>query len=573
MILGHIGRNHLIFNDIYSTVSANGAVFGCQPSSDTITSYDSDKKNLFIGWGRIDNKAQLESRLHTTETVSELLHAAYLTWGKVFPTHIRGDWGYAHYNLETRELFLARDHNSTLPLFYLVHDGDLIYSTSLEPLLNLRKSFNPRFALGILTLWKPGSGADTIFDGIMKVPPGHYLTFKSGNVQLHKYWNIEDIKERNYSNVQDYSDELLELMKEAIRCRIDGKSKVASMLSGGLDSSTVSVLASRQVEKLTTFSHVPLLVDPAFQSKRCIPDESPYIDQIVATRPNIHSVKLKSGHISPLKGIEKYIDAFNTIIHASGNAFWLMDLFETASQQEYDVLLSGKCGNASISYAGRPELLPLQFSAHDIKQKWAKPMLGRFLDYRRFLAIHSKGYVRKEAMREYGVKMDVLLHHSALKSWVKSTREDISHLLKILHRYTPIDSERAFNTKILDPTADSRIVEFCASIPNHVFFNDKQENKQVLRRMMHGILPDEVLFSRKKGLQSSDIAHRIRVDIPEIVSLSQRYVKNPSFAYLIDTEKFSRDVERLRVDESVYLTGLLKTIMLGMFLEKNGFST
>jgi hypothetical protein len=86
-------------------------------------------------------------------------------------------------------------------------------------------------------------------------------------------------------------------------------------------------------------------------------------------------------------------------------------------------------------------------------------------------------------------------------------------------------------------------------------------------------LPDEVLFSRKKGLQSSDIAHRIRVDIPEIVSLSQRYVKNPSFAYLIDTEKFSRDVERLRVDESVYLTGLLKTIMLGMFLEKNGFST
>ncbi len=55
------------------------------------------------------------------------------------------------------------------------------------------------------------------------------------------------------------------------------------------------------------------------------------------------------------------------------------------------------------------------------------------------------------------------------------------------------------------PTADKRVLEYCLSIPNEVFFDKKGNGKQVLRRLTKNRLPDEVLFEKKKGLQSANI--------------------------------------------------------------------
>lgn len=571
MILGHIGRQVLINTSRYSTSTIEGAVFGTLPDCGATVHQIPDRHLLCVAWGRLDNTSELQSWFPSAKVDTDFLLAAYSKWGEDFPEHVRGDWGFACFNSETQELFLTRDQNSNLPLFFVVNHENLVFSSSLEPLLALRKEFNPRFALGILTLWKYGIGDETIFEGIRKVPPGHKLKFQKGSVHLQRYWHLDQIQPSSYSNVNDYSDELLELTWEAIRCRMPTSNRVASMLSGGLDSSTVSVLASQQIESLTTYSHVPLHPDPSFQSKNKFYDESPYIDKIASSWPNIRSKKLQSEHISPISGIEDYVSTFNTIMHGAQNAFWMMDIFRSASEDGFDVLLSGKQGNAGLSYKGLKEMLPQKRTTKGRIKKAAKTWLKNAIEYRTFLRINNRGYVREEALREYGVKLDVLIHRTGVKSTFGSIQEDISNLLKISHRYAPVDSENVFHSKILDPTSDSRIIEFCASIPNHVFFNEKGENKQVLRRMMHRLLPDEVLNEKKKGLQAADISQRIKADLPRIEAYTAEFVKNPAFCHLIDEKKFQRDVARLSNGQDVYLTGLLKAIMLGIFLQKHGF--
>ncbi len=579
MILGHFGDVSSLNFTEYSTVVNRQTVFGKSKVDDKAKVFhDTNRHILFIASGRVDNKKELEPYINKHLCDAAYIFEAYKKWGKNCVNHILGDWIFAASDTQTQELFIARDQNGTPTLFFRKDDNGFIFSSSIVPLLQIQKDFNIRYALGIMTLWKFDAIEETIFESIYRLPGGHTLTYKNKQIKIEKYWHPEKMPLRIYNNTQDYADELLEITKEAVRCRIEGVKSVCSMLSGGLDSGTVSVLAAELLgaNPITTFSHVPLFINNEQNYPNSFDDETDFINATAGKRNNIQSVKLKTEYISPLEGLSSFIDNYHTIMHGACNAFWLIDISQQATQLGFDIMLSGQCGNTALSYTGLERTLPFNFhkTYQSLKDKLAKPLLKNWIEYRRFKQYISKGYINGDVIEDFNVKNDVLKNRTGFKTIFRSSQEEIVNLLNIFNRHHITNPGEINLTEIRDPTADIRLIEYCLSIPNKHFFNENRENKQVLRRMMAGRLPDKVLYEKKKGLQASDIFHRLYIEKEHLSTCFNEYQKKHTFRYLVDCKKLEQDIQLFksnRLKSPVQINQILKTIMLGMFLEKQNF--
>src|SRR5690606_14307068 len=149
-----------------------------------------------------------------------------------------------------------------------------------------------------------------------------------------------------YKNKQDYAEEMYDIFSHAVAVRLKSPKPIASMLSGGLDSSAVSYIAARLLQQknipLTTFSHVPLFqkelqgIDIA---EKQILDETPLILETVKAAGNINPILLNSANYSILQGMIDVLKIYDAPIHGAFNAYWIQDIFRTASQKGFGVLL------------------------------------------------------------------------------------------------------------------------------------------------------------------------------------------------------------------------------------------
>ncbi len=533
---------------------------------------DTSRHLIFTAQGRVDNTVELQSFTGTCSSSAEYIWKAFLAFGKKCVTRIVGDWFFVAYDTLSGELFMGRDQYGKGELFYRVTRDGFWLSSSIQALVNaFPQSLNPLFVIRTLYLWQyRNAEKETIFKDIFTLPPGHTLTFKEGKIKTQRYWFPENIRLKYYADTRDYADELLVLTKEAIRCRIPENRAMATMLSGGFDSGTVSLLTAEIFGEvpLTTFSHVPLYDRYHHSYRNKINDESGHIDAIASSVKNIRSFKLKSGHISPIDGIEKFVHRYNTMIPGAINAFWLMDINEQAEAIGAEVLFSGGTGNAALSYRG----LAMMSGFDALKHRVIKPALRNIKCYRWFMKTSRSSFITKELLNEYPIKYDMLLHGTGLHSAFRTAQEE---MLILIHKTTKgrLD-DSTHKIRKLDPTADIRIIEHCMAIPNHFFFNKKGEDKQVIRRMMAGRLPDMVLHEKRKGLQSSDVFLRVKAEIDRVEEYCIRFEKNPTFRYFIDTQKFKEAVSIVRnqeIEDRTVVGNILSSIMLGVFLEQNNF--
>lgn len=578
MILGQLGLTDSIDYSHYNSIDSKDAILAIKKENKTVLLEDSEQGIFFATMGRIDNCEELSVHLGSQPHSAAYIFEAFKKWGESCPSRLLGDWVFVAIDTLKKEVFVARDQNGFNSMFFTYDAHGILFSTSLQPLLKLQKEFNPKYALGMLALWKYNSLEETIFKGIFRVPRGHTLRYKNGQIKTERYWFPERTPLRIYKNRAEYAEEFLEITKKAIECRIGDKNKVCSMLSGGLDSGTVSVLAAEILgnSPLTTFSHVPLYKNSSPLYQNWFDDESDYIDATAMSRPNINSIKLQSEHISPLQGIAKFIDRYNTIIHASANAFWLIDLLEVATQHGFEVMLSGQFGNAALSYTGLHSALPLgRVGPYNyFKNRITKPILKKHLEFKQFNKSLNIGYINAEAIEDFGIKQDVLENRTGRTYLHRTKNEEIISLINKTNRHQIIDSLYENTCEKRDPTADIRIIEYAMSIPNEHFFNQRLENKQIIRNMMAGRLPDKVLLETRSGLQASDIAKRLYAEKDLLVSYFYQFQQNTIFWYMVDCKKLENHIQLFvnqKFQDNININQILKTIMLGMFLEKYDF--
>src|SRR4051812_34760851 len=163
----------------------------------------------------------------------------------------RGQFAVSLWDRPNRTLILGRDRVGICPLYYAERDGWLLWGSEVKALL----------ASGLVEPRPDVRGVDhlfnffcagttrTFFEGVTSLPPGHFLRVKDGRVERRRYWDLDFPdrgEERRVDDPAPLVDELEHLMRQAVERRLRGDVPVVSYISGGLDSTVVLGLSSRQ---------------------------------------------------------------------------------------------------------------------------------------------------------------------------------------------------------------------------------------------------------------------------------------------------------------------------------------
>ena len=204
--------------------------------------------------GRIDNRRELIAELSgggvdASTDDAGLTLAAYRAWGNACPSRLIGDFAFGLWDDGARRLLCARDPLGVRPLYVLVREDVVGFATQLRqlraicprtPALDM-EYVAERMALGVD---RPSSGR-TPYCGLSRLEPGHRLIAEGGRVRIERYWEWRGPGVRAHGKDEDYVDEFLDSLSEAVASRMSGSDRVWADLSGGLDSSSISSLGSR----------------------------------------------------------------------------------------------------------------------------------------------------------------------------------------------------------------------------------------------------------------------------------------------------------------------------------------
>jgi asparagine synthase (glutamine-hydrolysing) len=259
--------------------------------------------------GEIYNYVELREELlekghcfHSHSDTEVILHS-YEEWGEACLSRFNGMWAFALWDGKKEQLFCARDRLGIKPFYYTQAGGSFLFASEIKALLSHPDAGKKPddLMLGTFLAWGVlDHSARTMFDGISQLLPAHYLVVDAGGPkQPVRYWDAP-VNPEIHGTTPDaiVSARLLDLLRDATRIHLRSDVAVGTCLSGGIDSSTLTVLINDIIRKEApasvgsrqkTFSAV-------FTDRRF--DESRYIDEIVqATGVDAHRVEPSAGQL------------------------------------------------------------------------------------------------------------------------------------------------------------------------------------------------------------------------------------------------------------------------------------
>ena len=188
---------------------------------------------------------------------TEVVIRSYIEYEDKCVDHFDGVFSFCIYNLTKKNVFLARDRIGIKPLYYSIDNSQLVFSSSMKGILSSKGKIeiNPIALNYQFTIHSMVPAPHTIIDGIKKLEPGHTLNVtKSGETHLHKYFDVNNVELKKYSD-----DEIINnidvLLNSAVEKRLNiADVPVGILLSGGLDSSLITAISKKYKEELNTYS-------------------------------------------------------------------------------------------------------------------------------------------------------------------------------------------------------------------------------------------------------------------------------------------------------------------------------
>ena len=557
--------------------------------------------------GRLDNRNELAREFEPTAGDASLLLAAYLKWGLDFLDRFAGDFCCALWDGREGRLLLGRDALGRMPLVY--HDSSDTFHFACEPqelfaLAGISREIDEE----MLAEWlakQPRPQTRTFHKGISRVPPGHVLIADGKGMHLHRYWRPEEKPLLRFSRDEDYAEALLESLEQAVNCRLPAEGTVACFLSAGLDSPTVAALAARQLAKqgrtLTAFTAVP---QAGFDASRHYPerlcDEGPLAARVAHMYPNIEHVLVPNNAHPLLAAIKDGIRINESPLLGGSNVTWCNALQEEAQRRGARVLLTGLAGNFTISYDGML-LLPSLLA----RGKWLS-LGGELLRARRsgiswgslgmktvgpFLPFALREGIRRAMGRdaEFGpyeyscinpnfARDSGVLERFKRHGFIADLADPADGLALRLRMLRMVDAgiaiagmRRFYGYPNCDPTADKRLVELCLSIPEEQYLRNG-EPRSLIRRAMRGLLPDDILSNRRRGMQSADWAMTLKAQLPDMLFELERLEASPLANRYLDLPRMRKLLEALPEADwrqglvRAHYDGMVRSLVAGVFI-------
>ncbi len=219
--------------------------------------------------GEIYNHADLRRGLeaaghaYRTKSDTETIVHAYEEWGDACVDRFRGMFAFAIWDQPRRRLLLARDRLGIKPLYWTFTRGRVVFGSEIKAVLEsglIAPDVNAARIPEMLAT-RYVSGPETLFKGVLRLMPGHVLTFQQGVIRTRQYWDVprspgaESARADAPRTLTAAVARFRDLLRESVRLRLMSDVPLGMFLSGGLDSSAVAALMAPMVDhQLQTFS-------------------------------------------------------------------------------------------------------------------------------------------------------------------------------------------------------------------------------------------------------------------------------------------------------------------------------
>lgn len=423
----------------------------------------------------------------TTTSDTEVLLKGYICFKEKILNMIEGIYAFAIYNQE--ELFLARDRLGVKPLFYSHMGNDFLFASEIKAILKskivkpiiTKDSLSQLLSLGPSRV--PGSG---IFKDIYELRPAHYLTYKDGQINIQRYWNVAS-KEFN-DTFEESVIKTRELLTDSIKRQMVSDVPIACFLSGGLDSSIITAVVSKNYDDvLKTFSidyedNNKYFKGNAFQ----ISEDKSFIDIMRKTFSTNHYFEIISQR-KLAKLLKKSVVArdYPGMADIDSSLYW----FSKQIKKEVKVALSGEC--ADEIFGGYP-----WFYNEKIRKRDNFPWID---------SLDERNNLLKEELKDKLKLKDYVSKN--YEDIIKEIPEDSDEFKKLFYinmiMFMPTLLERKDRMTMMAslearvPFADTKLIEYLWNVPwEYKFYHNKE--KGLLREAFKDILPNEI-FDRKKN--------------------------------------------------------------------------
>lgn len=478
--------------------------------------HDEENRYTIVFNGEIYNYIELRKELQAkgvqfrSQSDTEVLLKAYITWGKACLDKLNGMFAFAVYDSRERSLFIARDRYGIKPLYFYQDTERFIFASEIPSILKVYNQANEPNQSAIydyLAFNRTDHTRYTFFKGIEKLHHGHCITIKDGKVNQYQWYDLRTKLNEQPINAEQYR----ELLTSSVELRLRSDVPVGVCFSGGIDSSSIVSLISDHfgIKDINTFSAI------YGEGKRG--DESHFINLYKDRLQNMHFVypTAHSLYDDQLSFILAHAEPFpTTAIYAQ---YKVMQL----AHGKVKVLLDGQGADEELAgyhyffgyffyqlirefkwYRFMLEMLHYgknHKSAYALKILGAKFLPGKFVKThkQKFAAIDDEflatGKPIEDAVDELinsRTLCDALLNHFEYK---------LEHLLKWEDR-----NSMWFSIESRVPFLDYRVVETTLSQPIDRYIH-KGTTKKILRNAMNGLLPEEIRLRKDKiGFQTPE---------------------------------------------------------------------
>jgi asparagine synthase (glutamine-hydrolysing) len=294
-------------------------------------------KELRFELSRVEHGSSRHPFLFKTNSDTEVILAAYATYGADCLNYLNGMFSFAIWNQKKKELFLARDRFGIKPIYFHFDAGNLVFSSELRSILasgvsSKRVSKN---SLYDYLMYQTVHAPHTIIEDVKMLMPGHFLTWKNGEIQLAEWWNpVKNAEKINEPYDYKFAKEKVKnLFFSSVERRMIADVPVGAFLSGGIDSSAVvAAMAHHSLSPVNTF-HV------TFDNKSF--SEAEFANLVSKKYRTKHfEIALSSNQI--LKDLPLLLNHFD---HPSGDGINTYIVSQASKQAGVSVVLSGLGGD------------------------------------------------------------------------------------------------------------------------------------------------------------------------------------------------------------------------------------
>lgn len=456
--------------------------------------------------GELYNAAELRATLSgkghhfATNCDTEVLLVSYIEWGAECVDKLNGIFAFAVWDEGQQSLFMARDRLGVKPLFYSTNNGMLLFGSEPKSIL-IHPYVQPEvgadgmaevFAAGPART--PGHG---IFKQIHELKPGHMLQFSQAGLRIDCYWKLE--AEDHPDDVDATAERVRHLLIDTVQRQLISDVPVCTLLSGGLDSSALTAIAAQyykqqQLGELHTYSVDYKDNDRFFQASDFTPNpDAPWIERMTEyLGTKHHHIEIDTPELAD--ALRAAVDARDTPGMADVDSS--LYLFCREIKQGATVALSGEAADEvfggypwfhreealqadtfpwSLHLQSRIELLNPDFA------DWIKPR--QYVAERYQEALDEVPYLPGEQRDRAEMRMRAM-------SYLNITR----FMPTLLDRKDRMSMAVGLEVRV--PYCDHRLIEYVWNIPWEIKTAGERE-KGILRRALHGILPEDVLYRKK----------------------------------------------------------------------------